>query len=712
MINRVKQGVKGFLTERKIAEYDAWMDELYVSYHEWIGQKEQAYRDSIKPVKTSLCAVVVDADNVAEVSVQNSVCGNTGYEEADIWIFTIKPDGDTTCQDGSAGNFLSEDLKMIVEDYFANNPECILAYGDEDEWNHSRTVRMNPWFKPDFSPDTLLEYCYYGNVIAIRKSACDLLFAKKGDGKWSSHAVCEWQSLQDRVEREKWLYRLCLDVSFPAEDKRKRIGHIPYVLYHTPCRRQYGMERIFDSIKESCVRSMQDENKTDGRVSVIIPSKDHPEVLETCLRSLQMTQQDAGYEILVVDNGSREENKKEYEKLKIKYRFNYIYQPMEFHFSRMCNLGAECANGQFLLFLNDDIEAIANGWMEKMKQVASRPHVGCVGAKLYYPDSKMIQHAGITNLRLGPVHKLQFLEDVRLYYDGRNRIDHNVIAVTGACMMIRRDVWDLCGGFSEDLAVAFNDVELCFRIYKKGYYPVVCNSVALYHHESLSRGNDESEEKQSRLQKERNTMYAMHPDLYGWDPFYHPYLNTLILDTYFSSAYEYPAGSDVAVETPQLMKEAIRDEWYNECLLISLEYAGDLHGWMNGPQGDEDAKENILEDTEANGNADAQNGYLYFQGYQFVIGSQNPAFERFLLCKHVESGRVYQIPCVYTFRPDLDRNVKEGHTSLCGFSLVVKKTDMEPGRYRLGGMAKSSISRQVLCRFTNKFLEIGNYETT
>lgn len=707
MINRVKQGVKGFLTERKIAEYDAWMDELYVSYHEWILQKEQAYRDSINPAGQNLCAVV--ADEAAYYDGINPAGGNKICEDADIWIFTIDPLGSEESGDGETvpeEKFLSEHVKMVVEDYFANNPECILAYGDEDEWNHSRTVRMNPWFKPDFSPDTLLEYCYYGNVIAVRKSACDALLARKGDSNWSTRAVCEWQSLPDRLAREKWLYQLCLSLSFPAEDKRKKIGHIPYVLYHAPCTRQYGMGHAFDSIRESCLGSIQDENRADGMVSIIIPSKDHPDVLKTCLESLKKTLSDDRYEILVVDNGSSEKNRAEYEKLKIKYRFNYIYQPMEFHFSKMCNLGAENANGQFLLFLNDDIEAINSGWMERMKLCASRPHVGCVGAKLYYPDSKMIQHAGITNLRLGPVHKLQFLEDVRPYYDGRNRIDHNVIAVTGACLMVRKNVWDLCGGFSENLAVAFNDVELCFHIYKKGYYPVVCNSVALYHHESLSRGSDESEEKQNRLQEERNTMYATHPDLYGWDPFYHPYLNNLILDTYYSAAYEYPAGSDVAVETVQVMEEKILEEWHNECLLISLEYAGDLHDWMNGPQDCEDVQENAFGDTEVNGNADTEKEYLYFQGYQFVIGSENPAFERFLLCEHVGSGEIYQIPCAYTFRPDLDRNVKEGHASLCGFSLVADKKEMKPGRYRLGGMAKSSISRQVLCRFTNKYIEI------
>ena len=168
---------------------------------------------------------------------------------------------------------------------------------------------------------------------------------------------------------------------------------------------------------------------------------------------------------------------------------------MEFNFSKMCNLGAKAATGEYVLFLNDDIEAIDDVWLDAMLSHAQKKHVGAVGAKLYYPDSNTIQHAGITNLRLGPVHKMQFLQDVRPYYDGRNIFDCNVIAVTGACLMVRKTVFEECGGFSEDLAVAFNDVELCFRLYEAGYYNVQCNSAVLYHHESLSRGNDESKEK-------------------------------------------------------------------------------------------------------------------------------------------------------------------------------------------------------------------------
>ena len=670
MISRVKQAVKTRLEERKIAEYEAWLDELYVSYHDWITQREVAYRESKQEITGGLLVCIPGGD-VNSQAVEETL-------KADVLVFAANPDG------------LDEYAKEVIGSYFAENPECVLAYADEDEWNSDRTIRMNPWFKPDFSPDTLLQYFYYGNVIAVKRDAFEELYssAEKGVnediGTGIMLAIKEWQSLLDNESRVKWLYRLSLKLSFPVNGER--IGHIPYVLYHTPDLQKLCMGSEYDECRTPWFVNLQDKTVEAGKVSIVIPSKDHPEILETCLESLVKTIVNCKYEIIVVDNGSSEENRTKYDKMKVKYGFNYIFRPMEFHFSKMCNIGAEQADGEILLFLNDDIEAITPGWLAKMKQYVARDHVGAVGAKLYYPDSKMIQHAGITNLRLGPVHKFQFLEDVRPYYDGRNRMDHNVLAVTGACLMVRKDVWNECGGFSEDLAVTFNDVELCFRIYKKGYYNVVCNSVSLYHHESLSRGSDEAEEKQIRLQTERNKMYAMHPDVYGRDPFYHPYLNNLILDTRFSCAYEYPAGADVAVEEPVLLKESIREEWYNECLQVSLEYAGDLHAWTTMP--------------------DASGDYLYFQGYQFVIGSENPCFDRYLLCQNTENGENYSIPCVYTFRPDLDRNVREGHASLCGFSLVMEKKELPKGRYRVGCMAKSNISCQVLCRFTNKYVEV------
>lgn len=677
MINKVKGAVKTALMQKKIEEYYAGLDARFVSYDEWITEHEEG-----------TCTELDIRDvNSQESTYSVSIVEYSSCDASFDWKKVCKPT-DTT-KDNHIFLFvnnkenLASNAVSIIREYFAAHPECVLVYGDEDEWNSNRSIRMNPWFKPDFSPDTLLAYFYYGNVFAVRASELEGI-------SWKAEENCLMN-----------LYDMCLQISFPV--KREKIGHVQYVLYHAESLKALCAEDVYIELKEkysaNCkgMELIHDESRKDFRslniplenkdkITIVIPSKDHPEVLGVCLESLIITGKNENYEIVVVDNGSNEDARREYEKLKVKYGFDYIFEPMEFNFSCMCNMGAKAATGSYLLFLNDDIEAKEEGWMSKMLMQASKTHVGAVGAKLYYPESKMIQHAGITNLRLGPVHKMQFLEDSRSYYDGRNVYDSNVLAVTAACLMVRREVFEACGGFSEELAVAFNDVELGFRLYKMGYYNVQCNSAVLYHHESLSRGNDETVEKQVRLQKERRKLYAMHSDLYGYDPFYHPYMNNQILDTNFSFAYEYPSGEEIDVCEPKLLKGGLRPEWYNDCLLISFEYADDLTAWLEGP--DKSGKE------------------LYFQGYQFVIGSDNAGFRRSVLLKNVDKEEIWEVSCGEHFRPDLDVNVPEGHVSLCGFACVIEKNQLPAGKYQVGCMAVSQVDRLRLCRFVNKYVSV------
>ena len=693
MINKIKGAVKSALMEKKIEDYYAGLDEQFVSYDTWISRQEETYVSAGKMVSVQIIEFAdciggylseffsnglkeaESAKGLKQSSVPESA-GNVEQvrdsEAKEIVLFVNKKDN------------LASDAVSVIADYFSAHPECVLVYGDEDEWNSNRKVRMNPWFKPDFSPDTLLEYFYYGNVFAIRKNALDGVIVKSSEDCLTN------------------LYDLCLQISLPV--KKEKIGHLHYVLYHAQSLKRLCVDERYDEIRMQALDSVlkkelgniavrtqnaagncTSESTDKNKISVVIPSKDHPKIIEVCLNSLQKTVKNRALDIIVVDNGSLEENRVQYEELKVKYGFNYIYHPMDFNFSSMCNLGAEYAVGEYLLFLNDDIEAFQEGWLDRMCFHAAKSHVGAVGAKLYYPDSSKIQHAGITNLRLGPVHKLQFLDDIRPYYDGRNQYDHNVLAVTAACLLVRREVLKVCGGFCENLAVAFNDVEFCFRLHKSGFYNVVCNSIALYHHESLSRGNDESVEKQMRLQNERKQMYEQHPDLYAKDPFYHPYLNQEILDTNFSCEYQYPAGTELDVVEPVIVK-GLQPEWYNECLLISMEYAGDLTAWIDL--------------------SEQKGGELYFQGYQFVIGSDNSCFSRHILLKNVDNEEIYELPCGEVFRPDLEKNVVDGHVSLCGFALVISKKDLPEGNYQVGCMAKSLISRQRLCRFVNKFVSV------
>lgn len=163
--------------------------------------------------------------------------------------------------------------------------------------------------------------------------------------------------------------------------------------------------------------------KEDAKVSIIIPSKDNYKMLKRCIESL-------------ADNGSNETNHQEYEKLSEQFGMKYLYRPMQFNFSKMCNMGAREASGKFLLFLNDDIEIIDGKWLTRMTGHAQLDHVGAVGVKLLYPNSDRIQHAGVINITSGPVHCFGNYSDKDSYYYGRNKLDYNFLAVTAACLMV------------------------------------------------------------------------------------------------------------------------------------------------------------------------------------------------------------------------------------------------------------------------------------
>ena len=191
---------------------------------------------------------------------------------------------------------------------------------------------------------------------------------------------------------------------------------------------------------ERCARALGIQRHVSPNyvVSVVVPSRDHPEILERCLKSFRDKTAYRYYEWIVVDNGSNAENRAAMEELSRKYGFRYIYEEMPFNFSKMCNLGARQAEGDLLLFMNDDMEIIEKSWLERMAGQALQPETGAVGAKLWYAGTQKIQHAGITNMQIGPSHKLVTFPDDRDYYYGHNEVVCDMIGVTGACLMVSR----------------------------------------------------------------------------------------------------------------------------------------------------------------------------------------------------------------------------------------------------------------------------------
>lgn len=534
-----------------------------------------------------------------------------------------------------------------------------------------------PVFLPDFSPNRWDYEDYLGEAVFIRQDLYDMIDWDNTSRRAGLKQVIEKAKEQD-MDCEAVVHIGALITEAPAGyvklSKKQGIGHFESV----------SKERLEDAVREG--------------ISVIIPSKDHPEILEKCLQSLEKTTGNTPLDILIVDNGSCRQNKalvtnlcKKVEELSDgRITCRYLYEPMDFHFSKMCNRGAELAQGEYLLFLNDDIEAVETGWLTDMLTEVVKPYTGVVGMKLLYPDGIRIQHAGIVNLPMGPVHKLQFAPDTEVYYEERNRGVHNVSAVTGACLMIRKDLFDKLGGMAEALPVAFNDVELCFRASKNGYYNTVCCNKHLLHHESISRGQDTTEEKRSRLLRERSKLYEMHPEQVAADPYYpydvdsgyglcHAYLDTSI----------HPAFEDGILPVQTVVPD---------CCDPSKEH-------KHFPQKGEHIKLNPCLKIEVEQLYKDAAQYIHVAGHSFVIGSDNSHFTYTLLLCGVD--RTYAATLQPLRRKDLERNMPDQvNVGLAGFHVQIQAHDIAEGKYRIEVYAKDRTSGLRLRQRSNVYLQV------
>lgn len=412
------------------------------------------------------------------------------------------------------------------------NPELDLIYSDEDKIDMQGN-RFDPAFKPDFSPDLLLGTNYISHLGVYRTTILHQINGFR----------VGYEGSQD--------YDLVL--RFVEQTTPERIAHIPKILYYwrilptstaaDQSTKGYAFDAGLKAVQDALVRrkikgtathaagnglfDVHYEILKEELVSVIIPTKNGYDDMKRCLESIVEKTTYPNYEIVVADNGSDDVRMKElYEQYThiLGEKFHVIDLPIPFNYSRINNLAAKEANGTYLLFLNNDTEVITKDWMSKMVSFAQFERIGCVGAKLYYPNHT-IQHAGVV-LGMGGAagHPHHTYPRGDFGYFGKLEINVNYSAVTAACLMIRAKDFHELNGFNEELTVAFNDVDLCLREQALGRDNLFLHEVELFHFESQSRGYENTPEKQARFEKETAYMYDKWGKLIENDPYYNPNL--------------------------------------------------------------------------------------------------------------------------------------------------------------------------------------------
>lgn len=417
---------------------------------------------------------------------------------------------------------LYENMKAICEQ------GADFIYTDELTFQGTTKNITVAHFKPDFAIDNLRANNYICHFTVFQKSLLDKtgLFRSECDGSQDFDMVLRLtEQAQKIVHIPKPLYFW----RSHAQSVASSVGAKPYVIQAAKKAIGDHLDRmglkgeVLDSVVPSMYRLKYEIN---GRplVSILIPNKDHVSDLRKCIVSIQEKSSYPNYEIIVIENNSVEEKTFQYYQiLERKPNIRVVQWNGKFNYSAINNFGYTFAKGDYILLLNNDTEVISSDWIQEMLMYAQRSDVGAVGAKLYYPDGT-IQHGGVV-LGVGGVaahlHCNRPKEDVG--YMGRLIYAQDLTAVTAACMMIPRKVWEQTKGLDESFEVAFNDVDFCMRIRQLGYLIVFTPFAELYHYESKSRKADDTPEKRARFVGEVERFQARWAkELEAGDPYYNP----------------------------------------------------------------------------------------------------------------------------------------------------------------------------------------------
>ena len=460
---------------------------------------------------------------VSELTENKGIAGNTNAAlEMARGEFVGLLDHD----DLLAPNALYEIVRALDEDRTLD-----AVYTDEDKVTTELDEHFQPHLKPDFNLDLLRSNNYICHFFVVRRS----IVQKVGGFRQ------EFDGAQDH------------DFIFRCIETAEKVGHIPEILYHwrthkastadNPASKMYA----FDAGKRAIEAHLK-RTGTEGTVShtpdlgffrvkypvqgqplvsIIIPNKDEKETLKACIDSIREKTEYPNYEIIIVENNSTtDEIFQYYKELSQDPRIRLLRWKKEFNYSAINNYGVRHANGEYLLFLNNDVTVITPGWIRELLGVCQRPEVGAAGVKLIYPDNT-IQHAGCV-IGLGGIagHMFVDMPANRTGYLHKASILQDMSAVTAACMMMKRTAFEETGGFTEKLSVAFNDVDLCLKVRKNHKLIVYDPYVQLYHMESKTRGAEDNKEKVRRFQEEIEYMRCQWIDiLKKGDPYYNKNLS-------------------------------------------------------------------------------------------------------------------------------------------------------------------------------------------
>lgn len=411
-----------------------------------------------------------------------------------------------------------------------NEQDADYLYCDETTFagdNIDKMLTMH--FKPDYAPDNLRANNYICHFSCFKRQLLESteLFRTKFDGS------------QDH------------DMILRLTDKAEHIVHIPKLMYYWRSHagsvasdinaKSYAIEAargaVADSLKTKGFRNFRITSTRafetifkisyeiigNPKISIVIPNRNHREDLERCIASILTKSTYDNYEIIVVENNSSDADIFEYYEKIACDRVRIIRYEGEFNYSKICNLGVSKSEGEYVLLLNNDTQVITVNWIEEMLMYAQRDDVAAVGAKLYYAN-KTIQHAGVViglgaHRTAGHTHYGQSREN--LGYMGRLCYAQNVTAVTGACLLVKRALYDEVGGLDEGFAVSLNDVDFCLKLRDKGYLNVWTPFAELYHYESISRGSDMDGERAERYNREsEHFREKWKKELEKGDPYY------------------------------------------------------------------------------------------------------------------------------------------------------------------------------------------------